>query len=67
MGGGILIGFRVILTLVFLGGSIYTYRKVRITLKRFMVKFMALGFIYVASMPIIVLVANCNVPARNRH
>jgi succinate dehydrogenase hydrophobic anchor subunit len=67
VGGNILIIFRCILILTFIWGCIRTYRQVRHTLKKFMVKFFILGFIYIASMPAIVGLANYVLPAKDRH
>lgn len=67
VGGTILIVFRLLLALVFIAGCIYTYRQVRHALKQFLVKFAILGFLYVASMPIIVILANYLIEPRNRH
>ena len=62
-----MIGFRVILTLVFIGACFKTFRKVRINLKKFMTKFGILGFLYIASMPLVVLLANWKIEPKNRH
>lgn len=67
VGGSILTGYRIILSLVFIGGCIYTFRKVRISLKKFLTKFGILGLLYIASMPVIVLIANYNIYAKNRN
>ncbi len=67
VGGNILVGFRLFLALVFAGGCVYTYRNVRISLKQFLCKFSVLGFFYIASMPLVVILANYQVAARNRH
>lgn len=67
VGGGILIAFRLLLTLVFIAGAAFTYRKVRVSLKQFMWKLMIFGALYIGSMPLVVLIANQKVPARDRH
>lgn len=67
VGGTILMWFRVIIILVFLYGCFKTYKGVRHSLKKFMVKLLVIGFIYIASAPIIVLAANHFVAAKNRH
>lgn len=67
VGGGILIAFRLLLSAIFLGGSIWTFRKVRVSLKQFVWKLMVLGLLYIGSMPLVVLVANAWVAARERH
>ena len=67
IGGSILIIFRTILAVVFIGACFKTFRKVRISLKKFMTKFGILGFLYIASMPLIVLLANWKIQAKNRN
>lgn len=67
VGGTILMYFRVIIVLIFIFGCIKTYKEVRHNLKRFMLKLTILGFIYIASTPIIVVSANHLLPPRNRH
>ncbi len=61
IGGNILLGYRIIILLVFIWGCIRTYKKVRHNLKKFMLKFAILGFIYIASTPIIVYIANYSI------
>ena len=67
IGGSILIGFRLVVLLVFVIGCVRTYRTMRLSLKKFMVKFALLGFIYIASTPAIIFGANHLVLAKNRH
>jgi glucan phosphoethanolaminetransferase (alkaline phosphatase superfamily) len=67
IGGSILMWFRLIIVLIFIYGCIRTYRSVRHNLKKFLIKLSLLGFIYIASTPIIVIAANYFIPARNRH
>ena len=67
VGGNILFYFRIVLTLVFIGGCIRTYRRVRISLKQFMSKFGILGLLYVGSMPLVVWLANWQVAAKHRN
>jgi hypothetical protein len=67
IGGSILIGYRLILSIVFVVGCIITYRKVRINLKKFLLKLGLLGWLYIASMPLIVLFANYNIHPKNRN
>ena len=67
LGGSILIGFRIIITLVFVFACFKTFKKVRINLKKFMTKFGILGFLYIASMPLVVILANWKIPPKNRH
>jgi hypothetical protein len=67
VGGTILVGFRVIIILVFIWGCLRTYRRVRHNLKRFMLRFSILGLVYIASMPTIVGLANYLIPAKDRH
>ena len=52
---------------MFIGACIYTYRQVRINLKKFLIKFVVLGAFYIASMPLIVILANSYVSAQNRN
>lgn len=67
IGGVVLISFRIVIAIVFIVGCISTYRKMRHNLRRFMWKFAILGFVYVASTPLIVLAANFLLNARSRH
>lgn len=67
VGGSILFYFRILLALVFVGGCIRTYKKVRVSLKNFMSKFGVLGVLYVGSMPLVVWLANWQVAARHRN
>jgi len=67
VGGTILIILRCIIILIFIWGCIRTYKQVRHNLKKFMVRFSILGFIYIASMPTIVGLANYMIPAKDRH
>ena len=67
VGGSILTGYRIIISLVFIGACIYTYRKVRNSLKKFLLKFAVLGLLYIASMPLIVLFANATINPQNRN
>ena len=67
VGGTILLWFRAFIILVFIYGCVKTYKGVRHSLKKFMVKLLIIGFIYIASTPIIVLAANRFIPAKNRH
>ena len=62
-----MIGFRIIYTVVFLGACYFTMKKVRITLKIFMRKFSLLGFLYIASLPLVVLLANWQIQPKNRN
>jgi uncharacterized membrane protein YedE/YeeE len=67
IGGGIVVGYRLLIGLVFVCACIWTYRQVRINLKKFMWKFGVLGLIYIVSMPVVVLIANWTVEAKNRN
>jgi drug/metabolite transporter (DMT)-like permease len=67
VGGTILMWFRLIIILIFIFGCIKTHKSVRHNLKSFLIKLSILGFIYIASTPIIVNLANYFIPARNRH
>jgi hypothetical protein len=67
IGGNILLGYRIIILLVFVWGCVRTYRMVRHNLKKFLLKFAILGFIYIASTPIIIYIANSSIPAKNRN
>jgi succinate dehydrogenase hydrophobic anchor subunit len=58
VGGIVLIIYRTIILLVFLLGSIRTYKLVRINLKKFILKFLLLGTLFIASLPATVLSAN---------
>lgn len=65
--GYVIIGFRLLLLVVFLGGAFNTYMKSREKVKKFFIMFIVLGGIYVAALPIIVLMGNSMVEAKNRH
>lgn len=67
VGGNILVGFRLLILLVFIIGCIKTYRTMRHNLKKFMIKFSILGFIYIASTPFIITFANYFILPKNRH
>ena len=67
VGGSILTGYRLVISLAFILGCVSTYRKVRINLKKFLFKFGILGWLYIASMPLIVLIANFSIHAKNRN
>ena len=67
IGGNILIGYRIVIGVVFVVACLFTFRKVRINLKRFMTKFGLLGLIYIGSMPVVVLLANWKIEAKNRN
>ena len=67
IGGNILICYRIIIAIVFGIACFFTFRKVRISLKKFMTKFGLLGFLYIASMPVVVLLANWQISAKNRN
>jgi hypothetical protein len=62
----LLIFFKMITLFVFIGGCIKTYLGTKETLiKRFVIQIFALGFFYLSSIPIIVLIIE-NVPASER-
>lgn len=67
VGGTILMWFRVIIILIFIFGCFKTYKSVRHNLKKFMLQLAFLGFIYIASTPVIVNLANYFITPRNRH
>lgn len=67
IGGTILTGYRLLISVVFIGGCIYTFRSVRINLKKFLCKFGVLGCLYIASMPLVVLAANYSIHPQNRN
>ena len=67
IGGSILTGYRLVIGLVFIGGCICTYRNVRVNLKKFLLKFGILGWLYIISMPLVVLIANFNIHPQNRN
>lgn len=65
--GYVIIGFRLILLVIFIGGAINTYSKSREKVKKFFALFIIFGTIYVAALPIIVLIGNTMVKAKDRH
>lgn len=65
--GYLMIGFRVIIFIVFLGGIFVTFREVRHNLKMFLLKFALLSGLYLASMPLIVLIGNLWVDPAGRN
>ena len=67
LGGHLLITFRVVLLLIFVGGAAKTYRKVGITLKKFLIKHLIWGTLYIGATPAIVLLANHLIAPRDRH
>jgi hypothetical protein len=58
IGGNILLGYRIVILIVFIWGCIRTYKTVRHNLRKFMLKLSFLGFIYIASTPVIIFIAN---------
>ena len=67
IGGSMLVGFRLLILLVFVIACIQTYKAMRHSLKKFMLKFSLLGFIYIGSTPFIISFANYFVLPKNRH
>jgi len=65
--GFVLIGFRLIIFVVFVGGIINTYIKSRPKVKSFVLIFTLFGGLYIAAMPIIVLIGNTFISAKDRH
>jgi hypothetical protein len=65
--GYVIIGFRLILLVIFIGGAINTYLKSREKVKKFFAMFIVFGGIYIAALPIIVLIGNTMVKAKDRH
>lgn len=62
-----LIVVRLIVGLGFLVSIFVTYQESRFRVREFLKKFGLLGFLYICSMPLVVLVANWMVPARQRN
>lgn len=65
--GYVIIGFRILLLVIFIGGAINTYMKSREKVKSFFLVFIVFGTLYVAALPIIVLIGNTMVMAKDRH
>ena len=55
--GLILIMYRILLILLFIGGVIYTYKTSRYRIKQFITNFFFLGFGYLSALPIILFLA----------
>ena len=65
--GYVIIGFRILLLIIFIGGAISTYMKSREKVKNFVLVFIMFGGVYIAALPIIVLIGNTMVGAKDRH
>lgn len=65
--GYVIIGYRLLILIVFIFGVINTYFQSRMRVKNFILVFGILGGLYIASLPIIVLIGNTMVAAKDRH
>jgi hypothetical protein len=65
--GYVIIGFRLLLLIIFMGGAINTYYKSSEKVKKFFAIFILFGGIYVAALPFIVIIGNTMVKAKDRH
>jgi len=57
-GGIVLMSYRIVIFTIFIIGIIRTYRKTRYNLKKFIIKLLILGGLYISSMPLVVFGAN---------
>ena len=65
--GTIMISYRVLFTIIFIGGIIYTYQISKARIKRFIVLFGILGSLYIAALPLIIFVGDKCIAAKDRH
>lgn len=65
--GHILIGYRIIIFLIFIYAITNTYKVSRSRVKSFIIYFGILGGIYICAMPLIVWMGNVLIAPKNRH
>ena len=65
--GHIIIGYRIILILIFILAILNTYQKSRSKVKNFIKNFAILGGIYILALPLIIWIGNIFIEAKDRH
>lgn len=65
--GYVIIGYRLLLLIVFVFATLNTYVQSRTKVKNFVLVFGVFGALYIAAMPIIVLIGNTMIAPKDRH
>ena len=65
--GTMIVGYRIVFVLVFIGAIIRIYRKSKAKVQSFIKSFGCFGALYIAALPLIVWIGNSYVSAKDRH
>lgn len=65
--GHVVVGFRIIIALVFFIAIGFTYNQSRSKVKTFIIAFAIVGGLYICALPLIILIGNNFISAKDRH
>lgn len=65
--GTIMVAYRLLFLIIFIGGIIYTWVNSRTRVKKFIILFGILGSVYISALPIIIFIGDNWISAKDRH